>query len=268
MAVNINQNGIGGTLGPTLVTRAPLYHLGAGAQFVWYVGPGGTDGASPAGWQREAPLATLGQAVTNANAGDIIVLLSGFTQNISSAITISDADIVVVSEGAGSSRARLTCTGAAIGMLTVTGAGTRFQNIYFPASTAAGSNRIRGSAAGLTIVDCTFDCGASDTVEAVSLITGWGNARLSGVTFNAVAATPVMAMEVVNDGARLTMDDVTFDGGSYSWSTNAFAGTGVITGLKANYISLLNNADMSINASSTGWIIPGPSSGFSQIYTS
>src|SRR5678809_1225266 len=115
MALNVLTSGVGGTQGPTLVTEAPLYLISATA-VVWYVGPGGTDAGAPAGYKREAPLATLGQAVTNANSGDIIVLLSGFTQSISSAITISDTDLTIVSEGSGSSRARLTCSGAAINM--------------------------------------------------------------------------------------------------------------------------------------------------------
>lgn len=265
MPLNALTSGVGGTTGPSLVTAAPLYQLSA-THSTWYVGPGGTDGAAPAGWQREKPLLTLGQAVTNANSGDIIVLLENFTESIAVGITIADTDLTIVSEGDGSSRARLTCSGAGINMLDVTGAGTYFSNIVFPASTAAGSIRIRTAAAGTVIEDCVFEAGASDTSATVGLIAGWGNARIAGCTFTVTATGARPGIRVSNAGSRLTMQDVSFNAGSAGWDTYAFDGLAAVTGLRALDIDQLNGSDVNLAANTTGWWIPGSCTGGSILF--
>lgn len=269
-AASVFQHGVGGTTGHALVTERPYWALaGAVSGCIWYVGPGGDDAAIGSGGLRERPLATIAQALTNASAGDTIVLLSGYTASLSSAVTFNKADITLVSEGTGSSRARITCTGT-VAMFDVTAVGVCFLNIYFPASTAVAVARIRSAASGTLIEDCYFECGASDTNWAVKFINGANYARITGATFTAVAAGSIGAFNV-DVGATmsgLTVEDVTVDGGSFGWgsASPSVQCIGTLTGLKVLRINLLNNSDMWIGASVTGHVVPGESSGAAYIF--
>ena len=255
---NLYQNGAGGTVGHSLAIRSPVWALNA--SYIWYVGPGGTDAASPAGRRREKPLATLAQAHTNCAAGDIIVCLEGHLESLSAAQVFSKARVKVVSEGSGSSRARFTCTGA-VAMFDVTAAGVRFLNLYFPASTAVPTARIRSAAARTYIEDCYFECGASDTSRAVSFVTGAGTATVSGTSFVSVAATPAIGIEIINAISDLDLIDVTFDGGASGWTDFAFKATAAVTGIYANVANQLNNSDAYFVTGSSGTWVPGDASG-------
>ncbi len=251
-------NGIGGSTGHSLATGSPLQSFGA----VWYVGPGGTDAGGIAGWRREAPLATLLQAYTNASAGDTIVLLAGHAETLAVAQTLGKIGLTIVSEGDGSNRARFTCN-AAIAMFDVTAAAVRILNVYFPASTTiAPTARVRIAAAGVLVEDCYFECGALDTNRALQLVTGAASVEINSTTFIATAATPARGIQSSNAMTGLILRDLVFDGGSFGWTVYACEiVTGVITGLYANNISLLNNSDVASANAGTGNFLIGESSG-------
>jgi hypothetical protein len=247
-AIQFYQNGAGGTTGADLAVLKPAYMSGN----FWYVKAStGTDAASPAGKERNAPLATLAQAYTNAVAGDTIVLLSGHAESLGAAQVINKVGLAIVSEGTGLSRATFTCTGA-VAMFDITSAGVTVDNIYFPASSAAPTARIRSAAAFTRIANCTFECGASDTTRAVRFITGAADGRITGTTFTSVAATPGSAIEVLNAMVGLEMDNVTFDGGSFGWSAAAFLGTAAVTALSATRMHRLNGSDVVLATASAG----------------
>lgn len=260
----IYQNGLGATSGHDVVTEEPFWALSGSASSgsVFYVGPGGTNAVAPAGNRREAPLATLAQAHTNAIAGDTIVLLSGHAEALASAQTFNKANITVVSEATGSNRARFTCSGT-VNMFDVTAAGVQFLNLYFPASTAVATTRIKSAAAGTIIEDCTFECGASDTNRAVQFFNGASYAQILGTSFTAVAAGAKGAFEVDVGAtmAGLRLIDVTVDGGSFGWTTTSIANAGTLTGVKALRVNLLNNSDVTLGTAPTGYWIPGVCTG-------
>jgi len=251
-------NGIGGTTGHSLATGSPLQSFGA----TWYVGPGGTDAVGPAGWRREAPLATLSQAYTNASAGDTIVFLAGHAETLSSSQVLAKIGLTLVSEGDGSNRARFTCN-AAIAMLDVTAAAVRILNVYFPASTtAAPTARVRIGAAGVLVEDCYFECGALDTNQALQCVTGAASVEINSTTFISTAATPATGLKVSNGLTGLVMRDVVFDGGSFGWTSYAcHLLAGNVAGLYANGISLLNNSDVDASNTGTGVFLIEASSG-------
>jgi hypothetical protein len=261
------QRGLGASSGHAIVTAASYIALNGNASAnVFFVGPGGTDAAAPAGYRREAPLATLAQAHTNAIAGDTIVLLSGHTEALGSAQTFNKANVTVVSEGTGASRARFTCN-ATINMFDVTAVGVQFLNLYFPASTAVPSSRIRTAALGTIIEDCQFDSGASDTVFSVNYINGAGYAQIRGTTFTAVASGATGGV-TIDSGATMSglqLEDVVFDGGSFGWGNNALSNSGTLTGIKILNLSLLNNSDAFLGTSPTGYIVPGVCTGTNSI---
>lgn len=257
---NLYQNGIGGTTGDVLTTSDPLWCLNAAN--VWYVcSVGGVDAASPVGLQREKPLATTAQAITSAAAGDIIVYLSGHVESITSTVTINTARLVLVSEGVGSSRARITC-GFAGTVMSLNGAGIQLRNIYFPASTVAPvAGRIGLTGAGSVVKDCYLECGALDTVPTVRVNAGGDHCRIEGSTFVATASQPSIGMELVGAVSYLTVIGCTFDGGSYGFSDYALKGSAAVTGLRGEGNSMLNNADVILATGSSGYWYPGNTSG-------
>lgn len=253
---NIYPNGGGGTSGDEVAVNKPVYQLNGG--HIWYVGPGGADAVSPKGREREKPLLTTQQAVTNAVAGDTIIYLPSFTETITVAVAVNKA-LTIVSEGTGSTRARLTC-GGAIAMLTLSQTGTSLNNIYFPASTVVNTCRVDVTAAGVVSDNCYFECGASDTGRTWRWSAGANSCQLTHATFLATASQPSIGVEVAAALAGLFIEDVTFDGGSFGFSDFAFKATGAITAVYANDIHQLNNADVSLAAGCSGVWIPGETS--------
>lgn len=266
-APNIYQNGPGGTIGDDVVTGALLWVANGG--FVWYVGStvsGAADaaanvGALDGGRRREKPLLTLAQAITNCADGDLIVCLENHAESLSAAVTINKK-VTIAGEGTGSTRPRFTCTGA-VNMFDITVANVRLRNLYFPASTAVATARVRIATAGCQIVGCYFESGASDTNRAVHFITGASHGRVSGTSFVATAATPAVGLEVVNAMTGLDMEDVTFDGGSFGFSSYAFQGTAAVTNIFWNGVDFLNHADYHLATGTTGFGVPRTASGSS-----
>lgn len=251
-AANWYPNGAGGSTGDDYVTLDKLYTPGT----IWYVHFGtGTDAAAPAGKRREKPLKTTGQAYTNAAAGDIICWLSGHAETITVAVVLAKAGLVLASEATGSSRARLTA-GAAIAMLDVTAVGVCIYNAYYPASTTAPTARIRTASTSTKVRGSYFECGTSDTTDAIKLVTGAGAFGLRNTSIvsvsTSVASQPATALEVANAVSDVEMDNVTIDGGSSGWSASALLGTAAITRLEATNIDLLNDSVATFATTTSG----------------
>jgi hypothetical protein len=248
MAITSYINGAGGSTGADL---AILDRISASG-LIYFVGNAVTGASdSNSGLDRGKPLLTTAQAYSNASAGDTIVYLESHAESIGSAVTLAKAGLSLVGEGSGSSVPRLTCTGV-IAMLDITAAGVLLDNLYFPVSTAAATARVRVGAADALLNALQFDCGASDTNRSLSFVTGASSCKLTNSRFTSVAATPAAAIEVINATAGLTMDSVTFDGGSFEWSAAAFLGTAAVTRLRATRMYQLNGSDAVLATGSTG----------------
>lgn len=250
-------NGIGASSGHALTTESPYIGLTGGT--VHYLGPGGSDAAD--GARRETPLATLDQAHTNAVAGDTIVCLPGHAETIAVSQVFNKVGITLVSEGTGSNRARFTC-GGTITMFDVQATQVQFLNLYFPSSTAEGDARIEVNSTGSRIEDCQFDCGALDTAYAVTY--NAGNIWVSGTTFTSVAAGAIGGIYLDDDPAivGLDMQDVTFDGGSFGWTSYAFLSESPeLRGVRALRINQLNDSDVRLLTSPTGYWVVGVTTG-------
>ncbi|OGO01895.1 MAG: hypothetical protein A2Y72_00785 [Chloroflexi bacterium RBG_13_53_26] len=218
-------NGIGDTLGDVLATTKPLEVNGN----VWYCHYGtGTDAVSPAGQNRQAPLKTLGQANTNAANGDIIVLMDGHTETLTSALLFTK-DLTIV--GAGSSGGRPTVrfinNSAAASLFTVSASGlVQFRNIWFAAQTQACSAAkiIVNTANGSVVINgCYFEGGAYDADWQLEIVNS-EVVLIKNTTFistaTSVATQPKGAIgtEIGTAIAVCLMDGVTVSGGTYGWS--------------------------------------------------
>jgi hypothetical protein len=254
-------NNVGGSTGPSTVTGGPWYESGQR----WFVHRTGSDSAP--GLDRARPLATLAQAVTNASAGDTIHFLEGHSETLAAAQTLSKT-LYLVSEGSGTTRASFTCSGA-VAMFDVTSAGVRFNNLYFPQSTAAPTARVRVAAAECHIVSCDFDSGALDTGPALKFITSAATSRVSSCKFTStttvVTSQPAIGVEVANAMSGLDIISCTFDGGTYGWSDYALKWTAAVTRGFVENLSLLNGADFFAATGSSYRVLPRDKSGSSRM---
>lgn len=250
----IYGNGIGDTLGDQLATCRPLYSAGS----IWYVNSaGGVDAAAPAGKNREKPLATLAQAITNAADNDIISLLSGHTETTTAGYTLNKKLIIVGSGSSGGKpTVKLNMNLIAGTLMTVTATNVELRNIWFPTSVSVNSNRIVVTGALFRMKGCYVECGPNDN-SGVSLGAGADSARLVNSTIISVGTTvAVQAVEglrlnaVVSD---LELDGVTFSSGTVGFSSGyAFNSNGnVVNRLKAENVSLLLGADVNLSGVGT-----------------
>jgi hypothetical protein len=245
-SIQTYPNGAGGSSGADQAVLKPAFYSGK----IWYL-YSVTGNDSNAGTERSAPLKTLSAAHTAAAAGDTIVCLPNHAELLGSAQTFNKIGLALVSEGTAGTRAKFTCTGS-IAMFDITAAGVLVDNVYFPASTAVPTARVRTAAVFTRVTNCQFDCGASDTARALSFVTGAGQCRVTGTTFTATAATPAVGIEAVNAMSHLEMDAVTFDGGAFGWTDYAFKGTAAVTGLQATRMNRLNGSHVILATGGTG----------------
>lgn len=257
------DSGLGETLGSELATSKPLHSTGD----AWYVHSGtGSDAASPRGKERIRPLATIAQAVTNAAAGDWIILLDGHAQTIGSSQAINKARLKIIGAGSGDTRPRFTRNFNGV-MWDITADDVYIYGVYFVASTLTSTAaRIRTANARTEIDACYFEHGTLDTGTGVQFVTGWSAGRIANTTFKSTSTStssqPESAITVTNAGTRLDLYKNTFDGGSSGWSNPyAFSTAAAITELRAVLNDQLGDSDGIITTGSTGFRIPRNTSG-------
>lgn len=262
----VHTNGFGGTAGATLATLSPVLTSGV----VWYVHSGtGTDAVSPRGKERLRPLATIGQAHTNASNNDVIVFLSGHSETITGTQTLSKTGISYLGEGTGTSRPTFVRNVDANGFV-FSGAGCLIENLLFDndgAAAATTGDRVVVSGASCSVVNCYFRVSSTALVTSGALVVSGNNCTISGGTqfINAGSTNTIGALSVGNV-SDLTLDDVTFDGGTSGWGSGVVAATlGTITRLKARNVDLLNGSDMTIATSSFGTLHVRNRTGASQV---
>ncbi len=256
----ILNNGSGELTGDDLALAAPLQTPGT----VWFVNSAtGTDAASPAGKDREKPLATLAQAQTNAAAGDIIFLEAGHSEIYTALLTISK-QLWIVGGGApnGTAPVQFSINAAANNIFSLTAANTELRNIRFNSSvqsnTGGGNGRVNVSVAGCRIRGCYFASSALDQGPAVQLGVGADTCRMENCTFVSTATTtatrPTIGISVAGAIADLELYGCIFDDGTVGYSTASFSATATITRLRGFGISLLRGADMLFTSATTGWL--------------
>lgn len=190
-----------------------------------YDGVGGT--ASSNGLSPEEPLNTVDSAHTKAvsGRGDTIVLLPG-GETLTAVVTISKDDITLTGM-AGSSPIKPSAithgAGTADG-ISVTGANVVIEELHFPASTVTGvTSRINAGAAGLTVRNCTFECGQYDS-ESITIAAAGLHTQIEGNRFYVTANGPVAAIEIEDAAAHyIVIRNNEFNGmnDTNAWDTGA-----------------------------------------------
>lgn len=239
--------------GPTTLQRGgPVYFSGA---IQWLSSTTGND--ANAGSRPELPVATLAQAVTNSAANGIIVIGAGHAESLGSSQVLNLANLSIFGCGTGSSRPRFTCTGT-VEMLSSTADGVWIEGLYFPASTAAATDRISLTGAANTVKDCYFECGTNDTNSALRIHTGGNTAHVDGCSFVTTASRPAVGLLISAAVTDPTVTDCVFDGGSYGWSDYAFKVSAAATRMRVLGGTFSNQSDLGVTVTATSYEIFGP----------
>ena len=266
----LHPNGAGDSLGDAVVTQKPLYVSGN----IWYVhNSTGTDAASPAGQNRNKPLATLAQAVTNAANDDIIVLMDGHTETVTAVQTVNKR-LVIAGAGLSSGKptAKLTVNAAAASLLSFTAEYCQLRNVWIEENAMANSSpKINVAANHFRMVGCYVEANGNDDATCLQLNTGATYCSLESTTFvstsTSSASQPESAIKTAGSGVtQLEMQDVTLDGGTVGWS-NRYAlddESALLTRIKAHGLSLLNGSNCSFS-DAVGWVSLGTVTGGSVV---
>lgn len=171
-----------------------------------------TTGASGIGrgYDPTKPLATITQALSNATAakGDVILLMPGHAENITSAgaLTISKSGVTIVGLGNGRARAALTFTTATTATIVISAANVRISNVvFFYTGFDAIGTGISVTGSSLTLDNCSFVLGDVTNQAAAGIILGTGADRFK--IENCLVSSPA-AGPAVFIGSGVALDQV------------------------------------------------------------
>jgi hypothetical protein len=260
---NFWPNGVGELVGDDLASTTPLYTSGS----IWYVlSTTGIDAASPAGKNKEKPLATLNQANTSAVSGDIIVLLTGHTETRTTAITITKSlTIVGCGTSGGKPSPQLKNNSAAANLIIINTAGiyVELRNVYFPAQVQSNSaTKISNPQGNLRFVGCYFEANVFDTAAVITIPTTGTESTFafidSTIISTGVSTTsqPLVGITGSSVTAHVRLDGSTFSDGTYGWSGDAavtLTMAGATDTVRGVNVSLLLGATISLGSART-WV--------------
>lgn len=186
--------------------------LGAGNVFyVHHSGSNGNDGQSI-----DKPVATIDYAIglCEANNGDIIIVLQGHAETVTSAITADIAGISIIGWGVGTQRPNITGNGT-IDCINVTAANIWIHNLRFPApETTAQTSDINVAAAGCIISDCMSIGSQTAKVktDAITLASGADDCTIRNCRFYNTVVDAVSAISLEAAVARVLIEDCVVQG--------------------------------------------------------
>lgn len=232
--------------------------------------------SSYSGYDSTAPVATIQQAIDiGLGANDIIVLMDGHSETLTSGVTISVAGVIIVGGGSSAGRptVKLTPEAGSVG-LTFSAAGCQLRNVWIEERVATdASDRVSVAVTGsnFQMVGCYIEGGQYDTGAGVQLGSGADSARIVNTTFISTAASraaqPATGLEVSAAISDLDLEGVVFSNGPYGYSAPyAFdASAAAITRVRGLDVSMLLGADAMLHGSTTGYMNVGTATGGSHI---
>ena len=168
-------------------------------------------------------------AKVKAGRGDTIVLLPG-NVTISTAIAFDTDDVTLTGfPNQGNINSSSITVHTAIDGINVTGANAIIENLHFPAGTSANNTcRIDAGAAGLTVRDCTFECGQYD-LETITIPAAGLHTTIENCRFYVTANGPDAAIEIEAAAAHyITIRNNVFHGGN---NTNKWDAAAINSGV-------------------------------------
>lgn len=254
-------NGIGETLGDTLVTNSPIYTTNR----IHYVHSGtGVDSAGY-GETKTKPYATLAYAVASGSpalaGGDIVVLLDGHEEEVAATIAIAQGILVVgCGETDGLPTVVFTNGGVTSYVFSLTAAEVELRNIRFDAFESAQSdNQVNVAAADCRIIGCYFEADGNNTAASLQIQNSL-TTTVKNCTFvsAATAANSLPTVGLACGIGMLFLENCVFDNGTYGYGTAALTCDGDLRG-ESN--SFLNDARLELSESADVILVGGTMSG-------
>ena len=265
MAFLYYSDGVGGSAGDSLVTCSPL--MASGVLYVDSVtGSNAYDGS-----QRTRPKATLAGAYAVATNGSVIVLLATHNETITSSVALTLKNITVVGEGQSSGQPTATITMGNNVAIALQGVGNQLRNIKFAEATTPSSvPKVNVTAARCSIFGCRFECGPN-TTSGVTLDAGSTYPTIRDSTFistaTSIASVPTYGLLMGSGADGLEIYDTVFSDGAYGFGSAAFGYvSAVIPNIRAENVSLLLGAEMSVGTNPYGYIHIGTSTGGGKVF--
>lgn len=262
-------NGIGQSLGDTLVTERPLL-----TSFTTYFVSSVTGSDTNGGLDPNYPFATLGAALlaaVGAGVTPIAVLLSGHNETLTLSLTPTAGTIIV---GAGSSgglpTAKLTPNLSNATMLILSSAGVQLRNIWVKTNAQASNvARVKVTGASCLVRGCYFECGSSlDAAAALEAGAGANNLTVQSTTIVSTATLTTskptygfLGSAAVSD---MALESLTLSEGTVGFGTLALSLTATVTRLRVESMSPLLGANATFGAA-TGFVMPTSTTGASTV---
>lgn len=246
-------NGIGETLGDTLVTNSPIYT----SNRIHYVHSGTGSDSAGYGETKTKPYASLAYAMASGNpalaSGDIVVLLDGHEETVTTAIDIGQGLVIV---GSGETDGEPTVTfqnnGVTAHIMTLSAAEVELRNIKFAAfESAQPDNQVDVAGSDCRIIGCLFEANGNNTATqldiAASLTTTVKNCTFRS-TATAANSLPTVGLACGAAGI-LFLENCVFDNGTYGYGTAAMTCSGDLRGegnsfLRDARLELSDSADV------------------------
>lgn len=211
---------------------------------------------------------TLVAALADSNVvtarGDVILVLPGHTESISSAgaLTVSTAGITVVGLGNGDYRPTFTFDTATTATMAVSGAGAKFQNIIFDMTGFdAVASPINVTAAGVTFDGCKFINATSSAQSTLGIVTTAAGTKLTVTNCMFVGTSDAGTTSVIRlvGGADHVIENNIFIGG-YTSNVGAIENTTTactnltIRGNTINNLTASSTKAITLQSGTTGQI--------------
>lgn len=186
-------------------TIEPVFGDSVNLPDVYYVDSGngsdGNDGRDPG-----FPLATIDAAINKCTAsqGDVILVQPGYTETLTTQISLDVIGTSIIGLGKGTLRPYLTINGAIDG-IDIGAANCRVENIGFNEATAAQTAAINIDAPNAVVAKCHLDIGANDELGVITVTANGELATIEDCTAEVTAngADEFVLIEGVVD--RLTV---------------------------------------------------------------
>lgn len=203
---------------PNGVTSFGIPLLGSGGLTttgnVFFVDSGASAAADGnAATDKDQPAASIDGAISKCTAsnGDIIIVMPGHAETITSAITLDVAGVKIIGLGWGQNRPAITANFSSAGdTITVTADDCWLENLRLVASSASQNAQINIAGDDCTVVNCVIEQGANNLIGVT--IAGADRFRISGCQFIGTAANPDVGIDIeTGDSADWIVEDTIFN---------------------------------------------------------
>lgn len=262
-------------VGDIIAAGYPLYTKSS----IWYVGPDGDD--TQDGLTEISAFETFDTALSAASAGDVIVLLSGYTQTATAAVDVDLDDLIIVGCGAGAApTVEFGYNEPNAIPFTISGDRVTLCNVTFVAKSQANEKAsLYVSGNDVRLRGVRVECGEHEVKGVELVITPYtvGNAgriTMDGCTVVAegtgLDARPTRGLtSAFAQSVLVEMTGCIFDGGEYGFD-EAAVDLAVLSGqyakLRVEEMSLLRGAQFKVHASATGYVNPSTTTGGGRVY--